>query len=380
MALARRALGTRGDVARGRLRSPCHDPAAASHDLRSRGHRSGGTRRAVRPRRRPLLRPPHRGRRTTSIRGRGGGSRRAAHRRGRGARAPRDTRTAPWQAAPTSCGRRRCSPPEPSCTSCSRSSARNSSRNPSPPPGRIGSSGSIDAWRAPPRFALPPTTPTVATRCCSATAASWQWAWPCSARATWTPMCISLTVWDRGPAHGAAGTAIDVATWLRRGRGVTLVQPACDPPVPEAIDPTAGTLRPSLAGDRPGANAPACDLRGGPDRQGDAVRGREGILRAHRRAGADLRGARARRVREGPAAPPSRLPPQDMGRRGLPGPYRRPGGRRVRARPPGGDGARSISSPRGFRGTSRSGSARTWGLSSGIATPSSTDSTSPDRT
>lgn len=47
-----------------------------------------------------------------------------------------------------------------------------------------------------------------------------------------------LTVWDRGPAHGAAGTAIDVATWLRRGCAVTLVRPARDPPVPEDIDPT----------------------------------------------------------------------------------------------------------------------------------------------
>jgi Adenylate and Guanylate cyclase catalytic domain/MAP3K TRAFs-binding domain len=49
-----------------------------------------------------------------------------------------------------------------------------------------------------------------------------------------------LTVWDRGPAHGAAGTAIDVGTWLRRGRGVTLVQPASDASVPEDIDPAAG--------------------------------------------------------------------------------------------------------------------------------------------
>lgn len=54
-----------------------------------------------------------------------------------------------------------------------------------------------------------------------------------------------LTVWDRGPAHGAAGTAIDVATWLRRGYGVTRIQPACDSPVPEDIDPGADAPRPS---------------------------------------------------------------------------------------------------------------------------------------
>ncbi len=55
-----------------------------------------------------------------------------------------------------------------------------------------------------------------------------------------------LAVWDRGPAHGAAGTAIDVATWLRRGGSVTLVQPASEPPVSEAIEATADMLRPSL--------------------------------------------------------------------------------------------------------------------------------------
>jgi hypothetical protein len=54
-----------------------------------------------------------------------------------------------------------------------------------------------------------------------------------------------LTVWDGGPAHGAAGTAIDVATWLRRGCGVTRVQPACDSSDPEDIDPAAGARLPS---------------------------------------------------------------------------------------------------------------------------------------
>jgi tetratricopeptide (TPR) repeat protein len=54
-----------------------------------------------------------------------------------------------------------------------------------------------------------------------------------------------LTVWDRGPAHGAAGTAIDVATWLRRGRAVTLVQPGRDSPAVEDIDPAVGAPLPS---------------------------------------------------------------------------------------------------------------------------------------
>ncbi len=34
-----------------------------------------------------------------------------------------------------------------------------------------------------------------------------------------------LAVWDGGPADGAAGTAIDVATWRRGGRPVTIVSP-----------------------------------------------------------------------------------------------------------------------------------------------------------
>jgi hypothetical protein len=59
-----------------------------------------------------------------------------------------------------------------------------------------------------------------------------------------------LTVWDRGPARGAAGTAIDVATWLRHGRGVTLVRPDRDSPVPEDIDPAGAPLPSSPETDR----------------------------------------------------------------------------------------------------------------------------------
>jgi hypothetical protein len=46
-----------------------------------------------------------------------------------------------------------------------------------------------------------------------------------------------LTVWDQEPAHGAAGTAIDVATWRRRGSTITLIRPTIDPPVAEVIGP-----------------------------------------------------------------------------------------------------------------------------------------------
>jgi Adenylate and Guanylate cyclase catalytic domain len=45
-----------------------------------------------------------------------------------------------------------------------------------------------------------------------------------------------LAVWDREPAHGAAGTAIDVATWRRRGGRVTVIAPTIDPPPPGVID------------------------------------------------------------------------------------------------------------------------------------------------
>jgi hypothetical protein len=46
-----------------------------------------------------------------------------------------------------------------------------------------------------------------------------------------------LAVWDGGPAVGTAGTAIDVATWRRRGGAVTVVQPSANPTQPEMIPP-----------------------------------------------------------------------------------------------------------------------------------------------
>jgi class 3 adenylate cyclase len=54
-----------------------------------------------------------------------------------------------------------------------------------------------------------------------------------------------LAVWDRGPAHGAAGTAIDVATWRRRGGAVTVVAPTADPPPGASPDVTPSLEMPA---------------------------------------------------------------------------------------------------------------------------------------
>jgi Adenylate and Guanylate cyclase catalytic domain len=64
-----------------------------------------------------------------------------------------------------------------------------------------------------------------------------------------------LTVWDEGQAHGAAGTAIDVATWRRRGGAVTLIRPTVDPPAAEVIEPVEPVRPPRelMPDDRPDA-------------------------------------------------------------------------------------------------------------------------------
>ena len=46
-----------------------------------------------------------------------------------------------------------------------------------------------------------------------------------------------LAVWDGEPAGGAAGTAIDVATWRRRGGATTVITPSAQAPVSEFTDP-----------------------------------------------------------------------------------------------------------------------------------------------
>ena len=43
-----------------------------------------------------------------------------------------------------------------------------------------------------------------------------------------------LAVWDSGPAYGAAGTSIDIASWRRGGRAVTFVSPDTDARMTEA--------------------------------------------------------------------------------------------------------------------------------------------------
>ena len=61
-----------------------------------------------------------------------------------------------------------------------------------------------------------------------------------------------LTVWDREPAHGVAGTAIDVAAWRRRGGTVTLIRPTIEPPGAEVIG-VEGATSPSAHDERDAA-------------------------------------------------------------------------------------------------------------------------------
>ena len=48
-----------------------------------------------------------------------------------------------------------------------------------------------------------------------------------------------LAVWDGGPARGEAGTAIDVATWRREGRPVSVIEPIRGNPPPDVRPKTA---------------------------------------------------------------------------------------------------------------------------------------------
>ena len=57
-----------------------------------------------------------------------------------------------------------------------------------------------------------------------------------------------LAVWDGEPAGGAAGTAIDIATWRRRGGSTTVITPSAQAPVSEFTDPP-----PAAVGDQPDA-------------------------------------------------------------------------------------------------------------------------------
>ena len=83
-----------------------------------------------------------------------------------------------------------------------------------------------------------------------------------------------LAVWDGGPANGRRGTAIDVATWRRGNRAVTVVEPLA-----------ARSTR--LERTTPAATA----SDGGPSFT--AVRRRERLLQADGRGTAAIRHARA---------------------------------------------------------------------------------------
>jgi hypothetical protein len=62
-----------------------------------------------------------------------------------------------------------------------------------------------------------------------------------------------LTVWDRQPSRGAAGTAVDVATWLSGDRAATLVAATADVPRSEAIQVLDRGLAPAA---RLGSSSP----------------------------------------------------------------------------------------------------------------------------
>ena len=53
-----------------------------------------------------------------------------------------------------------------------------------------------------------------------------------------------LAVWDREPAAGAAGTAIDIATWRRRGGATTVITPSAEASVSEFTEASPATEAP----------------------------------------------------------------------------------------------------------------------------------------
>ena len=94
-----------------------------------------------------------------------------------------------------------------------------------------------------------------------------------------------LAVWDGGPPPARPARAIDVATWRPRRPAESTV---------------VATGRRRRARSRGAATPRTADAAVGPRRPGDAVRRRQGLLQAHRRAAAAVRRARARRVRRRP--------------------------------------------------------------------------------
>jgi tetratricopeptide (TPR) repeat protein len=65
-----------------------------------------------------------------------------------------------------------------------------------------------------------------------------------------------LAVWDGEPAVGMAGTAIDVATWRRRGGAATFIQPSVDPPLLEVMAPAWADATPAAAPEVTGRDEP----------------------------------------------------------------------------------------------------------------------------
>jgi tetratricopeptide (TPR) repeat protein len=80
-----------------------------------------------------------------------------------------------------------------------------------------------------------------------------------------------LAVWDGGPANGAAGTSIDVATWRRGGHAATFVYPDDDARITESDDrgPSCAPMEDLPAG---GLEAPEFLLPGDARRGGRVVR------------------------------------------------------------------------------------------------------------
>lgn len=75
-----------------------------------------------------------------------------------------------------------------------------------------------------------------------------------------------LAVWDGNPAEGAAGTAIDVATWRRGGRPVTIVSPARAAAITEADgdDTERSAPAPVAPSPVPGSPVPASPVPASP--------------------------------------------------------------------------------------------------------------------
>jgi class 3 adenylate cyclase len=65
-----------------------------------------------------------------------------------------------------------------------------------------------------------------------------------------------LALWDGGPAQGDAGTSIDVATWRRAGRDVTVISPAAAASISETAAVIDDPARPEDSEDRERRPAP----------------------------------------------------------------------------------------------------------------------------